>query len=356
MWREVPLGEVATLQRGYDLPERDRMPGTVPVVTSAGISGSHNEARTDSPGVVTGRYGTLGQVYFITEDFWPHNTTLFVKDFHGNDRRFVYYLLGSMSLANRSSVSAVPGVNRNDLHRLKVLLPPLPIQQRIAEILGRLDDKIEANRRINLTLEQMAQALYKHWFVDFGPFQDGEFVESELGLIPKGWGVTRVEEIAELAYGKGLTQRNRIPGPFPVYGSSGVIDSHTDFLVKGPGIVVGRKGTIGSLSWTQDNFWPIDTTYYVVPQREIYSFEYLYFALSSLNLQDRNNDSAVPGLNRNETYNLQLTVPPDSVLEIFNRIVGVWFEKKWVCEQESLRLVAIRDYLLPRLLSGGLAV
>jgi type I restriction enzyme, S subunit len=200
-WREVPLGEVATLQRGYDLPERERKPGNVPVVTSAGISGSHNEARSDGPGVVTGRYGTLGQVYFITEDFWPHNTTLFVKDFHGNDRRFVYYLLGSMALESKSSVSAVPGVNRNDLHRLRVMCPPLPIQRRVAEILGRLDDKIEVHRRINRTLEAMAQALYKEWFVDFGPFQDGEFVESELGLIPKGWGVKGLSEVYNLTMG-----------------------------------------------------------------------------------------------------------------------------------------------------------
>jgi type I restriction enzyme S subunit len=146
--------------------------------------------------VVTGRYGTLGRVYFIREDFWPHNTTLFVRNFHGNDPRFVYYLLDNIDLATHSAVSAVPGLNRNDIHRLPVMLPPLPTQRRIAEILGRLDDKIEANRRINRTLEAMAQALYRHWFVEFGPFRDGEFVESEVGAIPKRWEVVRLGDVA----------------------------------------------------------------------------------------------------------------------------------------------------------------
>jgi type I restriction enzyme S subunit len=186
-WAETALGSVATLQRGYDLPEDLRVAGAVPIVSSSGISGYHNEARCSGPGVATGRYGTLGRVYFIREDFWLHNTTLFVRDFHGNDPRFVYYLLTSIDLATHSAVSAVPGLNRNDIHRLPVMLPPLPIQRRIAGILGRLDDKIEVNRRINRTLEAMAQALYRHWFV-----------ESELGLVPKGWEGGKLGDIASV--------------------------------------------------------------------------------------------------------------------------------------------------------------
>jgi len=134
-WRDVTLGEVVTLQRGYDLTEGERKPGRVPVVSSAGISDYHAEAKASGPGVVTGRYGTLGRVYFIREDFWPHNTTLFVKDFHGNDRRFVYYLLGAQKLADHSAVSAVPGVNRNDLHRLIGNHSPPPVEMNVKDVL-----------------------------------------------------------------------------------------------------------------------------------------------------------------------------------------------------------------------------
>jgi type I restriction enzyme S subunit len=239
---------------------------------------------------------------------------------------------------------------------LRLTLPPLSIQRRIAEILGRLDDKIDVNRRINRTLEAMAQALYRHWFVDFGPFRDGEFVESELGAIPKGWEVGRVEDLLELAYGKGLPERARIPGPFPVMGSSGAVGRHVESLVAGPGIVVGRKGTIGKLTWVEEAFWPIDTTYYVVPIRPVVSFEYLHHLLGDLDLKSRNADSAVPGLNRNDAYRLPVVVPPDEVLEGFNRVVKPWFARIQVSQRDIAALAATRDYLLPKLLSGEVEV
>src|SRR3989338_2906375 len=122
-WREVDLGQVATLQRGYDLPYKARKPGSVPVVTSTGVTDTHAEAKERAPGVVTGRYGTIGEVFFIEEDYWPHNTTLFVKDFHSNDPLFVSYLLRTIDFKSHSGKSGVPGVNRNDLHALRISIP-----------------------------------------------------------------------------------------------------------------------------------------------------------------------------------------------------------------------------------------
>jgi len=169
-WSTKSLGEVLTLQRGFDLPTQDRERGVVPVVSSSGVSGFHSQARTRAPGVVTGRYGTIGEVHFIREDFWPLNTTLFVKDFKGNDERFVYYLLKSLDFSSFSDKSSVPGVNRNHLHQMMVQVPARVAEQRaIAHILGTLDDKIELNRRMNQTLEEIARALFKSWFVDFDP-------------------------------------------------------------------------------------------------------------------------------------------------------------------------------------------
>ncbi len=215
-WRECALGEIIELKRGYDLPQKQRRPGFVPLVSSSGVTDSHAEAMAKGPGVVTGRYGTLGQVFYVEEDFWPLNTTLYVRDFKGNDPRFISYFLRGLDFMAYSDKAAVPGLNRNHLHQARVTVPSDPAEQRaIAHILGTLDNKIEINRRMNETLEAMARALFKSWFVDFDPvrakaegkdpslpqpladlFPDS-FEDSELGEIPKGWRVGSLGDVAE---------------------------------------------------------------------------------------------------------------------------------------------------------------
>lgn len=214
-WLASKLGNFMELKRGYDLPASTRDPGRVPVISSSGPSGTHGRAMVKAPGVVTGRYGTIGQVYYAVEDFWPLNTTLYVRDFKGNDPRFVSYFLRTVDFYSCSDKAAVPGVNRNHLHELEATIPPLPEQRAIAHILGTLDDKIELNRRTNETLEAMARALFKSWFVDFDPvhakkagrkpegmdaetaalFPD-DFEDSEMGKIPRGWSVAPLESLA----------------------------------------------------------------------------------------------------------------------------------------------------------------
>ncbi len=144
-WKSELLGNVATLQRGFDLPHRLRRPGKIPIVTSSGVEDTHNEAKVKAPGVVTGRYGTIGEVYFVDEDFWPHNTTLYVRDFHGNDPLFVSYLLRTIDFHMHSGKTGVPGVNRNDLHEITVSIPlSISEQKAIAEALSAADALIEA--------------------------------------------------------------------------------------------------------------------------------------------------------------------------------------------------------------------
>ena len=168
-WQEVTLGEVIELKRGYDLPRRERIPGSVPLVSSAGVTDHHVEAKVSGPGVITGRYGTLGKVFFVPSDFWPLNTTLYVRDFKDNDPRFISYFLRSLDFSAYSDKAAVPGLNRNHLHQAAVRIPPLSEQRAIAHVLGTLDDKIGLNRRINQTLEETARTLFRSWFVDFDP-------------------------------------------------------------------------------------------------------------------------------------------------------------------------------------------
>ena len=143
-FREATLGDVVELKRGYDLPERERLPGSVPIVSSSGITAYHSKAMVRAPGVVTWRYGRLGQVYYVTDDFWPLNTTLYVRNFRRNDPRFVAYFLRSLDFNAYSDKAAVPGLNRNHLHLAPVRYPSdICEQQAIADTLGVLDDKID---------------------------------------------------------------------------------------------------------------------------------------------------------------------------------------------------------------------
>ncbi|MDR3692421.1 MAG: restriction endonuclease subunit S [Fimbriimonas sp.] len=171
-WKRLNLGEVCTLQRGHDLPSQDRRTGPYPIISSSGVSGHHESFKAQPPGVVTGRYGTLGKVFYMTEPYWPLNTSLYVVDFKGNDPLFVSYLLRTVDYYSVSDKSSVPGVNRNHLHGLEVLRPPIHEQRRIASMLSSLDDKIELNRKMAKTLEEMAQAIFRSWFVDFDPVID----------------------------------------------------------------------------------------------------------------------------------------------------------------------------------------
>ena len=245
-WTKTTLGEFTTLQRGHDLPSQERKLGPVPILGSFGITGWHDEARVPGPGLTVGRSGaSFGVVTYSSVDFWPLNTALFVKDFHGNDERFAYYFLKSLNFKAFNSGSAVQSLNRNHVHPIQVLIPPLPEQKAIAHILGTLDDKIELNRQTNKTLEAMARAIFKSWFVDFDPvhanrakksgdpgdthkaalslspeildlFPDS-FQDSELGEIPVGWEVLPLKELTS-KIGSGATPR----GGAKVYQDTGV--------------------------------------------------------------------------------------------------------------------------------------
>ena len=194
-WREKTLGEVMTLKRGYDLPEKKRRHGPIPVVSSSGITGFHSEARAEPPGVVTGRYGTLGEVFFIEEPYWPLNTALYVVDFKGNNPRFVAYLLQEALRNYRSEKAAVPGFDRNVLHMLKVRSPGPREQGDIVSILSAYDDLIENNGRRIVLLEEAARLLYREWFVElrFPGYQHIKVVDG----VPEGWCRGKLRDVAE---------------------------------------------------------------------------------------------------------------------------------------------------------------
>jgi type I restriction enzyme, S subunit len=236
-------------------------------------------------------------------------------------------------------------LNMPTIRALPVALPPLPEQQAIALVLGTLDYKIELNRRMNETLEAMAQALFQNWFVD-----------ATQSSLPKGWHESTLGEMIELAYGKPLKEEDRQSGKIPVFGSNGQVGWHNEKLVSGPGIIVGRKGNPGIVTWAPTDFFPIDTTFYVVPKGECRSLYFLFYALRQHDLASLGADSAVPGLNRNMAYASEQFVPPPGVLKRFDAIAKPLFEKIHANDEESRTLAALRDALLPKLLSGELRV
>lgn len=353
-WRHLHLGDVVNLKRGYDLPERLRKPGHVPIVTSSGESGTHNEAKVKGPGVVTGRYGTLGEVFYVEQDYWPHNTTLYVQDFKGNHPRFISYFLQTLGFASQNAAGAVPGVNRNHLHRLEVAVPDICTQRKIASILSAYDDLIENNTRRIAILEDMAQSIYREWFVNFRfpGHENVKLVDSPLGQIPEGWEAKKLGDYIELPYGKALKAGDRKGGEVAVYGSGGIVGYHDEFLSEGPGIVVGRKGNVGSVFWSDIPFYPIDTAFYVKTELPLH---YVYFNLL-LSQQFLNSDAAVPGLNRNQAYSNPLIVPESGLLESFTQQIEPIFALTRSLRSRNENLRTTRDLLLPKLISGKLDV
>lgn len=167
-WRKSFLESVATLQRGFDLPKAKRTEGPYPIVSSGGITDFHVESKATAPGVVTGRYGSVGDVFYIDSDYWPLNTALWVKDFHSNDAKFVYYLLSRINFRKFSDKTGVPGVNRNDLHRIKVNVPPLSEQKKIAEILSCWDKAIETTEKLIEAKVKLKKGLMQKLFMSCG--------------------------------------------------------------------------------------------------------------------------------------------------------------------------------------------
>ncbi len=201
----MTLGDFVTLQRGHDLPESKRRPGNVPVIGSFGITGYHDTAKAKGPGVTIGRSGaSFGVVSYCPVNYWPHNAALYVTDFHGNDERFSYYFLKSIDFKNYNSDSAQPSLNRNYIYPIEIKVPPLPTQRKIAAILSAYDDLIENNTRRIEILEEMARSLYREWFVNFRfpGYEQVKMVDSELGLIPEGWEVKKLDKLGLLGRGK----------------------------------------------------------------------------------------------------------------------------------------------------------
>jgi len=407
-WREARIEEVAERVAmgpfGSSIKVETFVPSGVPVISGQHLHGSKvddhvgfnfvseehakrlKNANVQRGDVIFTHAGNIGQVAHIPESSQFERYVISQRQFYMRcDRNKIipefvaaYFKTpeGQHQLLANTSQVGVPSIAQpvTYLRTIQVPLPPLPEQRAIAHILGTLDDKIALNRRMNETLEAMARALFKSWFVDFDPVRakmegrdpglpkqltdlfPARLVDSELGEIPEGWGVKKLGELLELAYGKALKAEDRRDGNIPVYGSNGQVGWHDERLVAGPGIVVGRKGNPGIATWVPTDFFPIDTTFYVVPKSNCESLEFLFHVLRTHDLASLGADSAVPGLNRNLAYMSDQPLPPVPLLAQFERLASALSRRVNRGNDETRTLAALRDTLLPKLISGELRV
>lgn len=364
-WKKCKVSDILNFRRGHDLPKSKMTIGEYPVVGSNGVIAYHNEYTTKAPCLTIGRSGNVGKPHFLKEDCWAHNTTLYVDDFKGNDPEFIYYFLKTLNLGHYAGGSAVPTLNRNHIHPIEIVFPEnIEEQKGIANILLFLDEKIETNNQINIKLEEMAQVIFKQWFVDFEfqneegkPYKSsgGEMVESEFGMIPKGWKIGTLNELIKISSGKRPSKRaNSLSKEtsIPLIGASSIMGYTNDFNYNEPVLVIGRVGTHGVVQRFKTKIWTSDNTLVIKSQ----NYEFVNQILNIIDYKGLNRGSTQPLITQGDIKNYKIIIPSEHLLIKFESLISRLYLKhgKNVLENEKLNL--LRDTLLPKLMSGEICV
>jgi type I restriction enzyme S subunit len=355
--RLVRLGEVLTLKRGYDLAHRERKAGSVRVISSSGVTGFHDVAKVAAPGVVTGRYGTLGQVHFSDTPFWPLNTALYVVDFKGNDPRYCAALLESSSLANRSGAAAVPGLNRNDLHEILVTLQPLVVQRKVAAVLGAYDDLIKNNRRRIRILEEAIHLDFGARFDSIGPVAATGKRSTFTDLVEVNPTVPRPAGPVRYLPMDSLSTDDMTLGEFEIRDrATGVRFERGDTLMARitPSLENGKTGYVSS---PEPGEVFCGSTEFIVMRGKAVSPEYTYCLARSERVRSVaiGSMSGATGRQRVSTAcfdDLELIAPLPKADAAFSRDVRPRFHLIHSLARTNENLKAQRDALLPKLISG----
>jgi type I restriction enzyme S subunit len=376
-WITVPLGKIATLQRGYDLPHRLRRPGEVPIITSSGIGGTHSEAMVSGPGVVTGRYGTIGEVFYIESDIWPLNTTLFVRDFHGNDPLFVSYLLRTIDFQTHSGKSGVPGVNRNDLHEIVISIPPTQAEQEaIAEALSDADALIESLEQLIVKKRQIKQGAMQELLTGkkrlLGFETKSGYKQPEVEVIPEDWEAKSLGSISMIATGNTPPTRNiaNYGDEFlfvsPVDLGSSKYISHTEKMLSQKGFAISRpfpKGsilfvcigsTIGKCGIALETLTSNQQINAILPSAD-FSSEYLYYAVSMVapKVKSLAGEQAVPIVNKTQFSETVIPLPPTKAeQEAIAAILSDMDAEITALEEKLAKARQLKQGMMQELLTG----
>lgn len=381
------LGELVEFQRGYDLPKSQFIEGKIPVISSNGILGYHNLSKVKGPGITIGRSGTVGLPHFINEDFFPHNTALFVKDFKENYPRYIYYIIKTLGLNDYKSGSGVPTMNRNHLHPIKVrAFLDFDEQKKIAKVLSDLDAKIEINNRINSELEAMAKTLYDYWFVQFDfpapetssgqagkPYKNsgGNMVWNEdlKREIPEGWEVGELKDIANITMGQSPPGESYNEEGNGIIFYQGCTDfgnrfptirkyttSPTRFAKKGD-ILLSVRAPVGTLNISKEDCCIGRGLACMNSKND--AITYLFGVMVNLKQTfDRRNASGTTfgSITKDDLFSLPVIIPNEKTVKAFQNLVFPSFEKQNKIELENIELASLRDWLLPMLMNGQVSV
>ncbi|SFI24584.1 restriction endonuclease subunit S [Nitrosomonas sp. Nm34] len=412
-WVKGKIGEILTLQRGFDITKKTQMDGLYPVVSSSGVTSYHNEFKVKGPGVVIGRKGTLGTAFYIESDFWPHDTSLWVKDFKGNDPKYIFYYLKALPLAQLDSGSANPTLNRNFVHQIDTFKPALEDQIKIANLLSSLDAKIELNNRNNAELEAVAKTLYDYWFVQFDfpfdfapcpeqrrregkPFSNGKpdanskpykssggkmvYNPTLKREIPEGWIEGTLEDLGQIVGGSTpsttetdnfcrngthwITPNDLSDNQGKKFITRGATDV-SEVGIKSAKLKKYPKGTvllssrapIGYMAIARNELTTNQGFKSFVPNKE-YSSAFIYYTVNSSlkTITQYASGSTFKEVSASVLKTVKIALPPKNVSEKYTAAVSAIFTRQDILEQENEKLVALRDWLLPMLMNGQVTV
>lgn len=383
-WKEVRLGDVCEIYgrigfRGYTTNDLVDTPkeGAISLSPKNIINGELNldkctyikwDKYYESPEIminpneiiITKTGSSVGRTTFVRRVVHPMtlNPQLVVlKNISENAEFLSYYIKSALFQSVLKSIvvgSAIPTLSQKNLANLIINVPKeVAYQHRIVSILSSLDRKIELNNKINADLEEMAQAIFKNWFVDFEPFKDGKFVDSELGMIPEGWKVGCLGDLITIKYGK--DHKKLDDGTFPVYGSGGFMRFVNSWLYNGESVLIPRKGTLDNIMYVCEKFWTVDTMFFSVPKMD-YVMKYVYNYIKRFDFSKMNEGTSVPSNTAARLNKMPILIPTHEILEMYDETLCPIYNKRKMKDKESRTLSLLRDTLLPRLMSGELEV
>ena len=370
-WKEYQIQDVCRLINGRAYSNDEMLEhGKYKIVRVGNLSGGNSTWFYSDLELPADKYCHNGDLLFawactFGPHIWKEDNTIFhyhiwkiVEDKDVVDRRFFYYYL---KFATGGFLGALNGsvmvhITKSSMEKMIIRIPKkLEDQRRIASILSSLDRKIELNNKINADLEEMAQAVFKNWCVDFEPFKNGKFVDSELGMIPEGWKVGCLGDIAEITSGKRPPKKSKDKTKelfIPLIGASDIMGFTSDVLYERPILVIGRVGTHGVVQRFQEKCWPSDNTLVI----ESRYYNYVYQLLKGIDYSAINRGSTQPLITQTDVKNTDVIIAPENVLKEYESITSTLFSKHRANIKENSRLSTLRDTLLPRLMSGELEV
>ena len=376
-WKKVKFLDFIVLQRGFDLTKDSIKDGPYPVVCSTSIMGYHNNYKVEGPGVVTGRSGTLGETQYVKGNFWPHNTTLFVKDFKGNNRQFVYYFLKNFDIASMGGGAAIPSLNRNVLSNLSVTIPDLSIQNNIATILSRYDSLIENYQQQIKLLEEAAQRLYKEWFVDlhFPGHENAKIVDG----VPEGWEKKKLADVCDTigggtpstkvsSYYEGGTISWVTPTDITRNNSLCLLSTEKKITKEGLNhssakmlpketILMTSRASVGYFGICDFEVCTNQGFISCVPFEKNFQMYLLYNLMNRVEeIRIKAGGSTYLEISKSVFRNFDIICPPQSITVNFQCQTHRILEKTKNISKQIRLLTEARDRLLPKLMSGEIAV